>query len=152
MADELSIQDEETPNPLSDPADEESAQGAPMSPGSAAAAGFGDMFAAKNWKDYKEWKININNVWIAATTVAAATATWSLTHDFPQPAATHTSTPASAPGVMQAAEMIEEREKKGQACKGLLVFLLFLGCYVSMLKLQLNIEDAYVRRPLLAAN
>ena len=30
------------------------------------------------------------------------------------------------------------------ACKGLSVFLLFLLCYVTMLKLQLNIEDSYV--------
>jgi hypothetical protein len=48
---------------------------------------------------------------------------------------------------LQAAVQVEARAEKVQACKGLSVFLVFLLCYVTMLKLQLNIEDAYVRRP-----
>ena len=53
----------------------------------------------------------------------------------------------SVRGVLQAAVQVEARAEKVQACKGLSVFLVFLLCYVTMLKLQLNIEDAYVRRP-----
>lgn len=38
----------------------------------------------------------------------------------------------------------EERAAKVEACKGLSIFVAFLVCYITMLKLQLNVESAYV--------